>query len=334
MSPDFNIESFIDKVFKINSAQEFNDLSLEIFHYQRQENAVYAEFLSHLGFDFGKISDFSKIPFLPINFFKSHKVISGDIDIEETFLSSGTGGMQASKHHVHDLSLYGRSFMSGFKRFYGDPASYRVFGLLPSYLERDGSSLVFMVKELIEAGAYKESGFFLDEHQILADNLKLVSASGQAAIVIGVSFALLDFAEQYELQLGENIIIMETGGMKGRREEITREELHKRLCERFHIKKIHSEYGMTELLSQAYSKGAGRFYPPPWMKILIRDIQDPFTMLPIGRSGAINIIDLANIHSCAFIETQDIGKLYADGSFEVLGRTDASDIRGCSLMIS
>ncbi|MEN8224250.1 MAG: acyl transferase [Bacteroidota bacterium] len=334
MSPIFNIESFADSIFKIRSIQEFNGLSLELFHYQCRENKVYAEYLAHLGRDVEETEHYNRIPFLPIAFYKLHKIVSGNMPEDKIFLSSGTGGMQSSKHYILDLALYRRSFMEGFESFYGDPASYVFLGLLPSYLEREGSSLVYMIEKLMEAGKHEESGFFLNEHDRLAGILKSLSSSGKPAILIGVSFALLDFAESQGFSLGDNIIIMETGGMKGRREEITREDLHKRLQEGLHTTHIHSEYGMTELLSQAYSKGSGRFYPPPWMKILIRDIQDPFTLLPPGRSGAINIIDLANIHSCAFIETQDIGRLFPDGSFEVLGRTDTSDIRGCSLLIS
>lgn len=334
MSHNFNISSFTDKIFQLRSSREFNGLSLELFHYQLKENAIYAEYVSHLGIDAGSIGQSEQIPFLPIEFYKSHKVISGSFEEEVIFSSSGTSGMRSSKHYVYDLSLYRNSFMNGFHKFYGDPAGYCILGLLPSYLERGGSSLVYMVKELMEAGTHSESGFFLDEHQLLANNLRSLSTSNDPAILIGVSFALLDFAEQFGFPLGENIIIMETGGMKGRREEITREELHRRLCDAFQLKAIHSEYGMTELLSQAYSVGNGRFHTPPWMKVLIRDILDPFSILPDGQAGAINIIDLANVHSCAFIETQDIGRLHPDGSFEVLGRTDASDIRGCSLLIS
>jgi hypothetical protein len=333
LSPNFNIGSFADKIFQLHSSREFNGLALELFHYQLRENAIYAEFVSHLGVDAGSIRQSKQIPFLPIGFYKSHKVISGSFVEEIIFSSSQTSGMQPGMHYIHDSGLYRNSFINGFRKFYGDPAGYRILGLLPSYLEREGSSLVYMVKELMEAGTHKESGFFLDEHQLLANNLKSLSTSNDPAILIGVSFALLDFADQFGFPLEKNIIIMETGGMKGRREEITREELHRRLCDAFQLNVIHSEYGMTELLSQAYSSGNGRFYTPPWMKVLIRDIQDPFSILPPGRTGAINVIDLANIHSCAFIETQDIGRLHQDGSFEVLGRTDASDIRGCSLLI-
>jgi len=329
----FNIESFSQRIFKASSAQEFNALALELFHFQYQHNRVYREYLSHLRVLPEEISEYINIPFLPISFFKSHMLKTGEFEEEIIFSSSGTSGMQSSKQYVRDLKLYSESFNNGFKHFYGDPESYVFLGLLPSYLERKGSSLVYMVKEFIESGKHEESGFFLDEHERLANTLRSISKLDKPTILIGVSYALLDFADQFGFPLGDHIIIMETGGMKGRREEITREELHRSLSKGFHKELIHSEYGMTELLSQAYSKGNGRFVAPSWMKILIRDIQDPFTYLPAGQSGAINIIDLANIHSCGFIETQDIGRLHPDGSFEVLGRTDASDIRGCSLMI-
>ena len=334
MSEHLNIESFTERVFKISSTQEFNELAIELFHHQRMANKVLATYLGNLGAEHEKIRDAKQIPFLPIDFFKAHRIVCGDFIEEKVFYSSGTSGKQASKHYIANSGLYEQSFTNTFRSFYGDPESYTILGLLPSYLEREGSSLIYMVKALMDAGGSADSGFFLDEHQRLAALLQALSSTSQPTILIGVSFALLDFAEQYSFPLGDNIILMETGGMKGRREEITREELHAKLYEHLHVSSVHSEYGMTELLSQAYSKEKGRFYPPPWMKIFIRDIQDPFTILPTGRSGAINIIDLANIHSCAFIETQDIGRLYSDGSFEVLGRTDASEIRGCSLLIS
>lgn len=274
------------------------------------------------------------IPFLPITFFKSQKVVSGDFVPGIVFSSSGTGDGPMSRHYVRDPALYMKSFTRSFNAFYGDPAEFCILGLLPSYLEREGSSLIYMVRRFMETGRHPLSGFFLYEHDQLAQRLIDLTLSKQKTLLVGVSFALLDFADTHDLLLGENIIVMETGGMKGRKEELTREELHQRLCRAFRKKEIHSEYGMTELLSQAYSMGGGRFRTPPWMKVLVRDIQDPFQLLSPGKTGAINIIDLANIHSCAFIETQDIGKIHSDGSFEVLGRTDSSDIRGCSLLIS
>jgi len=329
-----DIARFKESIFRISSPDEFNGLALELFQYQVQQNPVYADYARFIWRDPMKVSDIGKIPFLPIGFFKTQEIITGDVRPGKIFRSSGTSNMVPSLHYIHDPGLYEWSFLTTFRQFYGDPAKYRFFGLLPSYLERKGSSLVYMVDTLINQGGHTESGFHLHDHNLLAERLDLMNSTGMPAILLGVSFALLDFSEEYPIPMKENIIIMETGGMKGRREEITREELHRTLCRRFQKNAIHSEYGMTELLSQAYSREGGRFYTPPWMKIMIRDIQDPFSLLPPGRSGAINIIDLANIHSCAFIETQDIGRLHDDGSFEVLGRTDTSDVRGCSLLIS
>lgn len=334
MSHHFNINSFISRLPGILSIQEFNGLAIELFQYQAKENKVYANYLYHLGVNTNSIDDHRQIPFLPITFFKSHKVLCEGAMEEKVFTSSGTTGMQASKHYIADLSLYHQCATDGFKHFYGDPNNYIFLGLLPSYLERSGSSLIFMVQSFMEAGGHAESGFYLDEYEKLAETLTRLSEADKPAILIGVSFALLDFVANHKIFLGDHIRVIETGGMKGRREEITREELHHELCRGFNTENIHSEYGMTELLSQAYAKKDGRFQTPPWMKVLIRDIQDPFTLVPEGKSGAINIIDLANIHSCAFIETQDIGRMHADSFFEVLGRTDVSDIRGCSLMIT
>jgi hypothetical protein len=327
------ISAIKEKIFNIRSAEAFNEIALEIFRYQHEMNPIFHEYTGHLGINQDWIEKYEDIPFLPISFFKDHKIVSGNAEEEEIFYSSGTSGMKPSSHYVLDLALYKESFMKGFTSFYGDPGKYRILGLLPSYLERKGSSLVFMVNEMIKSGGHKESGFFLSDFDQLSVVLKDLSLTAKKTLLIGVSFALVDFAESHGSPLNENIIIMETGGMKGRREEITRQALHQKLCDALSIKEIHSEYGMTELLTQAYSKGDGRFRCPPWMKVIIRDIQDPFHFLPPGESGAINIIDLANIHSCAFIETQDIGRMHPDGSFEVLGRSDASDIRGCSLMI-
>lgn len=328
-----HINRLREKIFSIGSSEAFNELAMEIFRYQQKENPIYASYLQHLGIDLDEINKPSGIPFLPISFFKNHSIITGEASVEEIFLSSGSGGGNTSRHEVKDLSLYRESFLKDFKAFYGEPSDYRFLALLPSYLERKGSSLVYMVQELINTGGYDESGFFLSDFDRLAEVLRNLKDGKHKTMLIGVSFALLDFAESHAFPLGENIVVMETGGMKGRREEITRQALHQQLCDAFGQKKIHSEYGMTELLSQAYSLGNGRFLTPPWMKVIIRDIQDPFHFLPEGKSGAINIIDLANLHSCSFIETQDIGRMHTDGSFEVLGRTDASDIRGCSLMI-
>lgn len=333
MSTITHINKFREKAFRELSPESFNELALEIFRYQMEENTLYRDFVSNLGIDIQKITDHRQIPFLPIEFFKNHKVVSGKFKEEIIFSSSGTSGMQQAKHYVNDPGLYEESFMTAFRHFYGELNNYRILALLPSYLEREGSSLVYMANKFIEAGGYKESGFFLDEHDILAERLHDLSSRRERTILLGVSFALIDFAEDHGFPLGDHIIVMETGGMKGRKEELTRDELHQRLKKAFQLQSIHSEYGMTELLSQAYSVKEGKFRTPAWMKVLVRDIQDPFSLLPTGKTGALNIIDLANIHSCAFIETQDLGKIHPDGSFEVLGRTDHSDIRGCSLML-
>ncbi len=334
MTANPNNASFADEVFSLRSPAEFEQQAMVLFRYQSLHNPVYIEYIERLGRDFTSILRIEDIPFLPIGFFKSHQVMSRNFRPERVFSSSGTTGMVPSRHFVRKLAVYERSFESAFRFFYGSPSDYRFYGLLPSYLEREGSSLVYMVDRMIRLGGHAESGFHLNDHKALAERLQEANEKGFPAILIGVSFALLDFSEKFSFPLAENIVIMETGGMKGRRKEITREELHQTLCSRFRKQTIHSEYGMTELLSQAYARGNGRFFCPPWMKVMIRDIQDPFSYMPAGKTGAINIIDLANMHSCAFIETQDIGRLHEDGSFEVLGRTDSSDIRGCSLLIA
>jgi phenylacetate-coenzyme A ligase PaaK-like adenylate-forming protein len=322
-----------NRLFTDLSPESFNGLALEIFQYQYRQNDIYGNYIRHLGVDVNKINTINQIPFLPIEFFKSQKVVTGNFKEEIVFESSGTSGMQAAKHYVKDLTVYDLAYRLGFQRFYGDPEIYCILALLPSYLERKGSSLVYMADKLIGSGKHPFSGFFLEEHKLLAERLHKLNEAGTKTILIGVAFALLDFAEEYPMRLGDHITIMETGGMKGRKQEITRQELHAVLKKGFGKDCIHSEYGMTELLSQAYSKGEGKFNTPPWMKVFVRDIQDPLSILPPGKSGALNIIDLANIHSCAFIGTQDIGRIYPDGSFELLGRTDHSDIRGCSLLL-
>lgn len=304
---------------------------MKIFHYQASQCPVYSEFISGLGINPSSVQKISEIPFLPIQFFKSHSVISGNKKPEITFSSSATGGVQ-SKHHVTDLSIYEHSFREGFEKFYGDIDQYAILALLPSYLERGGSSLIYMVDDLIRESKNSESGYFLNNHADLYRTLQKLKEKNTAAILIGVTYALLDFAEQYKIDFPE-LIIMETGGMKGKRKELIREELHGILCEGFGVTSIHSEYGMTELLSQAYSQGNGIFKCPPWMRISIRDINDPFDLLDAGKTGGINVIDLANLNSCVFIATQDLGRLYADGNFEVLGRFDNSDMRGCNLMV-
>ncbi len=325
--------SIKNRIFKIENDSEFNSLALEIFQFQAKENQVYKEYISYLGIDPQKIARIENIPFLPIQFFKSRKVVSGNHETECEFSSSGTSGLGTSFHYITDLSIYEESFLKAFHLFYGDPKKFHILALLPSYLERSGSSLIYMVHDLIEKSTSNYSGFYLDEHEKLIKNLQyLKKRNDRKIILIGVSFALLDLIEKAPIDLS-NVIIMETGGMKGKREEITRKELHQVLCDRFNVQVIHSEYGMTELLSQAYSSGGGVFKSPPWMKVLIRDPYDPFRYFEKGRSGGINIIDLANIYSCSFIETQDLGKIIDANQFEVLGRFDYSDIRGCNLLV-
>lgn len=318
--------------FNIHNANDFARISLEIFKFQAENNSVYKEFINYLHIDIRNVKNISQIPFLPIQFFKSHKIISSKEKIQQLFLSSGTTGNKQSKHFVTDISVYEKSFEKGFEYFYDSIENYTILALLPSYLEREGSSLIYMVNSFIKNSKKPKSGFYLNNLDELYENLLELDKNGEKTLLIGVSFALLDLVEKYKFQL-KNTIIMETGGMKGRRKELIREELHQILCEGFGVKKIHSEYGMTELLSQAYSKGNGIFECPPWMKILIRDTEDALTLLPKGKSGGINVIDLANINSCSFIATQDLGKTYANNTFEVLGRFDNSDIRGCNLMV-
>lgn len=324
--------SLKSRIFKITDEKEFSSLALDIFRYQVTSNMTYYKYLEQIGADPEIINNIKEIPFLPIELFKYHKIITGEKKTGIIFKSSGTTEGDRSKHFVTDPQLYISSFTKCFSLFYGDPANYCILALLPSYLEYPGSSLVFMIRHLIKQSGHPDSGFYLYNYDDLAAKLVQLEQKKQKTILLGVSFALLHFAEKYPSSLDYTIII-ETGGMKGRRQEITREELHEILKKAFSIKKIHSEYGMTELLSQAWSKKDGVFLVPPWMKIVVRDPYDPFTTISDGRSGGINIIDLANMHSCSFIATQDIGKLYPDGSFEVLGRFDNSDIRGCNLMV-
>lgn len=279
------------------------------------------------------VKSVEQIPFLPIEFFKAHKVLSTAGAVELTFTSSGTTGITTSSHYVTDKTWYEDSFRHAFNLFYGDVKDYTVLALLPSYLEREGSSLIYMVNDLIKQSNNSNNGFFLYNHDDLYQQLKKQQHAQKPTLLIGVTFALLDFIENYRINFPE-LIVMETGGMKGRRKEMIREELHSILCDGFGVSAIHSEYGMTELLSQAYSLGDGIFVCPPWMKIIIRDTNDPISTLPNGKTGGINVIDLANINSCSFIATQDLGKTFTNGSFEVLGRFDQSDIRGCNLLIA
>ena len=321
-----------NEIFNIQSEQDFENLALRIFNYQFENNSVYRSFCDLLYKHPSDVKSIEEIPFLPIQFFKSHEVISSVGMPKITFSSSGTTGSVTSKHIVTDVALYENSFRKAFELFYGDISSYTVLALLPSYLEREGSSLIYMVNDLIQNSNEPESGFYLNNLEDLSEKLIALDTTRQKVLLIGVSFALLDLVESKKFSL-KNTVIMETGGMKGRRKELTRKELHQTLTEGFGVDVIHSEYGMTELLSQGYSKGNGIFESPPWMKILIRDTEDPFTILGPQKTGGLNVIDLANINSCSFIATQDLGKVYSDHSFEVLGRFDHSDIRGCNLMV-
>ncbi|RMG76761.1 MAG: acyl transferase [Bacteroidetes bacterium] len=321
-----------NEIFQIKDDKDFNRVAIKVFLYQKNNNPVYQTYLSHLGKQSLIPEHYSQIPFLPVEFFKTHIVKSFTGPEEILFTSSGTTGSATSKHFIKKTSLYENAFLKGFEMFYGNPAEYCFLALLPSYLERQGSSLVYMAQKLMKASNHPLNGFYLNDFEKLHNTLTLLENRQQKTILLGVSFALLDFAEKYALPL-KHTIVMETGGMKGRRKEITRAELHAVLSKSFGIKDIHSEYGMTELLSQAYSKTKGRFYAPPWMKVLIRDITDPFALVETGKSGGVNIIDLANLYSCSFIATQDIGRLLPNNSFEILGRFDFSDVRGCNLMV-
>jgi len=331
-----------NKIFSAGPGN-FERLCLDLFHFQYSNNKVYKAYTDALKISVDDVKTLSRIPFLPIGIFKSHRVKTTEFEPELVFESSGTTRSVNSHHFIKDIELYRQSFSKGFELFYGFPGNWCIIALLPSYLERKNSSLVFMADELIRRSQHLHSGFYLHEHQKLYHTLRQVETQKQKTLFMGVSFALLDFAQQFSLPL-KHTVIMETGGMKGRKAEMVREELHSVLKDRFEVDAIHSEYGMTELLSQAYSKKDGIFQTPPWMKVLIRDEEDPLDVIIPGgapdapkysrltATGAINIIDLANVYSCAFIGTDDAGKLHPDGSFEVLGRIDDSDIRGCSLM--
>ena len=319
-------------IFNITSLKQFDKLALKVFRFQHENNKVYREFCDFLNTNPQKVKTIQQIPFLPIQFFKSHEVISSTDVIQEIFTSSGTTGMITSKHLVTDISIYEESFRNAFSEFYGNIEDYTVLALLPSYLERDGSSLIYMVNDLIEHSNNAHSGFYLNNYDELIAKLISLDNSGQNVLLIGVTYALLDLIELQNFQL-KNTIIMETGGMKGKRKEMIREELHEILSKGFGVENIHSEYGMTELLSQAYSFGKGIFECPNWMQILIRDTEDALSYVDYGKNGGINVVDLANINSCSFIATQDLGKYHSNNSFEILGRFDNSDIRGCNLMV-
>jgi hypothetical protein len=344
------------RIFSIDSDRAFDTLAMEVFAYQYSHNVVYREFCDALRRTPANVENVTYIPFLPVEMFKSHEVVSFPGVEEAVFYSSGTTTSQShseigsgadnhnemfanlSKHYIKDLALYRRSYSEGFRHFYGDPSQYCILALLPSYLERRGSSLVFMVDDLIRQSGHADSGFYLDDLQSLSEKLVRLAGKGDKGdkgdkvLLLGVSFALLDLAETHPTKI-KNTVVMETGGMKGRRKEMIREELHKVLMEAFGVESIHSEYGMTELLSQAYSTGNGLFACPPWMRVLIRDSYDPLYITDGRRAGGINIIDLANVYSCSFLATQDLGKIHPGGMFEVLGRFDNSDVRGCNLLV-
>lgn len=319
-------------IFTIKNAKQFNNMAIKIFNYQAKNNPVYKKYLFHLGTKISSVKTINEIPFLPIEFFKSQMVKTGSNKTAKIFYSSGTTGSKRSSHFITDISIYEKSFLANFENQYGTLDNLCILALLPTYLNNESSSLVYMVNNLITKSGHPDSGFYLDNIEELSIKLQSLEKTNTKIILIGVSYALIDLAEKFPMKLS-NTVIMETGGMKGKRKELTKAELHEFLSSRFGVESIHSEYGMTELLSQAYSTGEGKFNTPPWMKILIRDTYDPFCYLEKGKSGGINIIDLANINSCSFIETSDLGKINSDNSFEVLGRFDNSDIRGCNLLV-
>ena len=318
------------EIFDIKNDAEFEMLALSIFDYQMESNSIYAPYAALILK--GKApNNIFEIPFLPISFFKTEQIICQGRAVEEVFLSSGTSGDQ-SKHLVSDISLYRESYLKAFELFYGDITQYCILSLLPNYREREGSSLIYMVDDLISKSKHEQSGFYLNDYESLSMRLQKLEKEGQKTILFGVSYALLDLAEQFPQKL-EHTIIIETGGIKGKRKEMLKEELHQNLKAAFSLDVIHSEYGMSELLSQSYSNGEGIFKSPPWKKVLIRDTNDPLSIIGDNKTGGINVIDLANIYSCPFIATQDLGKTFEDGTFTVLGRFDNSDLRGCNLLL-
>lgn len=314
-------------IFNISNQESFSRLALETARYQFDHNAVFNNFCRFLNRDPLR----GEPVFLPVRFFKTHNVLCDNLDPRHTFLSSSTSGMGESKHLIADTSWYERSYIKGFERRFGSPETFTFLGLLPSYLERQGSSLIYMVEGLMSASASPHNGFFLNDFEALTEKILELESAKVPTILFGVTYALLDFAAKNAIPLKYTTIV-ETGGMKGRKQEITKSELHQRLQESFQTTQIFSEYGMTEMLSQAWTTEHGRFVAPPWMKIDITDLSDPFSILPAGSWGRICVTDLANMHSCSFIATDDIGKLHPDGSFEVAGRIDFSDLRGCSLL--
>lgn len=316
-----------DRIFDLRSEQEFREVALELFRFQAERCAPYKRYIDLLGINPAEVESIEQIPFLPIEFFKTFDIYCGEGEAEKVFTSSNTGGTVASRHSMQSLAHYERTFTAAFEMFYGKAEQWSIYGLLPNYLQREGSSLVYMVDRLIARCG--SGGFYLDEYEkLIAD----IEADPKPKILLGVSYALWDLAERYAPKLADTII-METGGMKGQREELPKAEFHRILTEAFGVEKIHSEYGMAELTSQAYSSGEGIFRAPKWMRVMVRDVNNPLHLLKAGGRGAINIIDLANISSCAFIATQDVGEVFSDGSFSIGGRLAGADIRGCNLLV-
>lgn len=333
-------QSLQERIFTDTATQAgFDALALDIFRFQAAHCAPYRQYLDLLGVEPGGVVSVAEIPFLPVEFFKSRRIWSAPTDLhpEVVFTSSGTTGTETSRHEVASAELYNVSFTRGFEHFYGSPSSWSIFALLPSYLERSGSSLVWMVERL-QAQNSASGGFYLYDHDKLTADLQKAAQNGQKILLIGVAFALLDYAEHLAsrsltLVLPSDAVVMETGGMKGKRREVSRETIHEALCGAFGVKRVHSEYGMTELLSQAYSDGEGLFRCPPWMRVATRDLQSPLMPAETGTVGGVNVIDLANLWSCSFLEIQDRGVVYADGSFRVLGRIEGAQLRGCNMLV-
>lgn len=323
----------ITDIFNINCEADLEKMALKVFHFQYQNNLVYKQWCDSLNVLPGNVKTIKDIPFLPIEFFKSHQVVSTESDrLDEIFMSSSTTSQIPSKHYVKDVSIYKRSFNACFELQFGAPEDYCILALLPGYLDRKGSSLVYMCKELIERSGHAQSGFYLRNLDELVKVIQSLKLKKQKTLIIGVSYALLDMAEM-NVELTEDFIVMETGGMKGTRKEMLKEELHETLKQKFKVNQIASEYGMTELLSQAYAKANGEFVLPPWMKVLIRDVNDPLNYLPNNKTGGISVVDLANVYSCSFIATKDLAQITDNGSLKLMGRYDNSDIRGCNLMV-
>lgn len=334
MKTPFHPDQFVDLASEFNISA-FSRAALDTFRYQYEGNPVYRRFVDILGCSPDAVQAIEDIPFLPIRFFKTHRIVTGHAPVRRVFRSSGTTSTIDSLHLVTDTGLYDRSLMAGFRRNYGDPGNWCILALLPNYLEKGDSSLVYMADQWIQAGGHPDSGFYLDQFDRLHETLCRLAAAGQQTLLLGVTYALLDFSERYPGRL-DNVVVMETGGMKGRKREMVRAEVHDILKQRWQLDAIHSEYGMTELLSQAYAPADGIFGCPPWMRVMIRAEDDPFDRTSMAAdgpvTGLVDIIDLANCNACAFISTDDIGRLHPDGRFEIIGRLDNSDLRGCSLL--